>query len=478
MKKENVLLKVIAILAIVLISLISFLGIHKRNLNKWENVIPGFKFSKELSEARIYGFTIDDSTEEIPDPNATTNEDTDETAEDTTDVAMIGGESQTNEEEKATIEVPVNDPTVLTKENYKKSKKVIEERLKTFGITDTTVSANEKTGEITVTAPYVESSNYIIDLITKPGKIEIIDSDTKEVLIGKNLITKATSYYQQSSDLDEDSDEIYYDYGVRLSFTSEGQKKLREISKTYIATTDENGEEKQKTITVRLDGKDRFTTWFPADSEYTELPMKLYQYVSPDDEDNWNDVYNNCVVIQTIINSDTLPVVYKLSTGTFIESDMDNNFIKNITIVGLVVLAVVLLMTILKYKKEGLFVSLIEIAYIALHLLLIRVAGVSLAISGVLTIGIMAIANYLLMISLMNQEKVLEKIEAFGRFIIILIPFAITMIAFTLGKEINSQSIGMVGTWGILTLACTLVASIILLNTQKEKKNGVEENEE
>ena len=49
------------------------------------------------------------------------------------------------------------------------------------------------------------------------------------------------------------------------------------------------------------------------------------------------------------------------------------------------------------------------------------------------------------------------------------------MIVFTLGKEINVQSIGMVGIWGILTFACTIVASIILLNSQK--KIGVESNE-
>ena len=137
-----------------------------------------------------------------------------------------------------------------------------------------------------------------------------------------------------------------------------------------------------------------------------------------------------------------------------------------------------ILITIIKYKKSGILISLIEIAYIAIHLLLIRVAGVSLSISGLLTIALMAATNYLLLILLMNETKVIEKIEAFGKFIITLIPFIITMIVFTLGKEINVQSIGMVGTWGILTFTCTLVASIILFSAQKEKKNGVEENEE
>ena len=482
MKKGNILVKAIAILVIILIILISFLGIHKRNLNKWDNVVPGFQFSKELSESRIYGFTVDDSTKEIPDPNA---ENSSEKTEAENNAETVLNEETTDntegedDDETPTIEVPVNETSVLTRDNYNKSKKIIEARLKTFGITDTIVNVNEKTGAITVSAPYLESSNHAIDLITARGAIEIIDSETEEVLIGKDQIAKATAYYQPSTSTDDGEDDTtYYDLGIRLSFNSAGQNKLREISKKYIATTDEEGEEEQKTITVRLDGKDRFTTWFPSDQEFTELPMKLYQYVSPEDEDIWEADYNNCLIAQTVINSDTLPITYELTSGTFIESELNGSFIKNIAISGAVILAVVILITIIKYKKSGILISLIEIAYIAIHLLLIRVAGVSLSISGLLTIALMAATNYLLLILLMNETKVIEKIEAFGKFIITLIPFIITMIVFTLGKEINVQSIGMVGTWGILTFTCTLVASIILFSAQKEKKNGVEENEE
>ena len=471
MKKGNVLLKAIAILAIVLISLISFLGIHKRNLNKWENVIPKFKFSKELSQARIYGFVVDDSTEEVE------NSDSDDQSTENSNTTTSATNS-TEEDTKSTTEVPVNDPNVLTKENYKKSKRIIEERLKVYGITDTTVSVNQNNGEITVSAPFDDSSNYSIDLITRKGDVEVVDTETKEVLISKDKVTKATAFYQPTSNENADSDKNYYDFGVRLTFNQEGQKKLREISRSYIASLDSEGKETQKTITVKIDGEDKFTTWFPNDTEFTELPIKLYQYVSADDAEVWNNTYNRCKVDETVINTETLPIAYEIATGTFIESEMNDTFIKTITIIGLVVLAIVILITIMKFKKEGILVSLIEIAYIAIHLLLIRVAGVSLAISGILTIGFMALVNYILLMSLMNSEKVMDKIEAFGRFVIILIPFIITAVTFTLGKEINIQSIGMVAIWGILTFACTLVTAIILLNTPKDEKNGVEKDEE
>lgn len=494
MKKGNVLLKVIAVLAIILLSLISFLGIYRRNLNMWENVIPKFQFSKELGETRIYEFIVDTkSTKKVPNPNASTdttedntnNEQNSETAVESSEestqttegenVEQSSEEANGTEEDLKTIDVPVNDQSALTTENYKKSKKIIENRLRDYGITDTTVSVDENDGKIVITAPYEDSSKYLIDLMTTPGKIEIVDTDTSEVLIPESMINKATVYYQQSDTTSLEDDEVRYNLGVRLSFNSEGQKKLREISKNYIEKTDEEGNSTQKTITVKLDDKDRFTTWFPAEGEFTELPMKLYDGVSADDEDNWNKMYNDCVIIQNSINSETLPIVYRLNTGTFIESEISNNFVKYLSILGIIILAIVAIISIVKYKKLGIFIALIEVAYIAIHLLLIRLAGVKLAISGLLTIAFMAFANYILLRILVTKEKVIEKIDAFGKFIIALIPFIITMIVFTLGKEINVQSIGMVGIWGTLTFACTIVASIILLNSQK--KNGVENNE-
>ena len=468
---KNGLLKVITLLIIVLIILISFLGIHKRNLNKWENVIPGFHFSKELSETRVFGFTIDESTEEVEvsqeDETTNSTEPEDSTTEEIAEISDV-------ETQQTTIEVPVNDSSVLTKENYQKSKEIVEKRLRTFGITDTIVTVDENTGALSVETPYSSDiANYTIDLLS-PGKLQVIDTDTEEVLITRDMITKAERYYQQSSE--STADEILYNLGIKLSLTKEGKNKLREISKTYIETTDENSETNKKTITIELDDRS-YTTWFLADEEYDSLPMMLYQYVSADDMEQFNDDYNECLIAQIIVNTDTLPIVYELTSGTYIESNLNKSFVKNLSIIGIIALAVVLLVTIAKYKKIGILASIVEIGYIALHLLLIRLAGVSLTLTGLMTIALMAIANYLLVIAMINQEKTIEKLGVFGKFILIIIPFIITMIVFTLGKEINIQSIGMVGIWGILAFACTLVTSMILFNTQNEKKNGVEKDE-
>ena len=121
MKKKtlkNALAKLIVVLLIVLVSLISFLGIHKRNLNTWESILPDYEFSKELSEIRVFEFSVDTSTEEKSSEENTTNttDDTNTVAEGTTeDSTNTTDENTTN---TTTEQVPVNDPAVLTKENY------------------------------------------------------------------------------------------------------------------------------------------------------------------------------------------------------------------------------------------------------------------------------------------------------------------------------------------------------------------------
>ncbi len=484
---NNILVKAIAILIIILVSIVSFCGIHKRDLNIWKNILPEYELSKELSNTRTFEFTVDQSTKTVEEEEGQTeeNENTDETnqenniedANTTEGVNVIDNTSEETEED--TKEVPINDPSVLNKDNYKKSKSIVEKRLNQYKVSDSSVRLNEETGEITLATPYTDNADSIIELITSPGKIEIIDTDSGKVLMDKSMISKAQAYYTQSSS-SENTGETLYNLGIRLSFTNEGQKKFKEITKNHIETTDENGNAVQSTITVQIDGEDghKYTTWFLPDENYTELPMTLYQQVSSEDMELFNTYYNECILQQIIVDTDTMPIVYELNTGLYINSNLNSDFIKTIVIIAIVLLAIVLIINIIKNKINGIFISLIEIFYIAIHLLLIRYAGVTLSLSGIITIMLMALANFVLILALYNKERTIEKLESFGRFVLSIIPFIITTVVFTLlGKEINLQSVGMVSIWGTLSFASTLILSIILLNTENGKKNGVEKNE-
>ena len=490
MKKKtlkNALAKLIVVLLIVLVSLISFLGIHKRNLNTWKSILPDYQFSKELSEIRTFEFSVDTSTKDKSSDENTAENTTGNTTENATNTVAEGttentdntaNTTDTNSTNTTAEQVPVNDPAVLTKENYLKTKKIVENRLKDFGIADAEVTVNENNGKLAVSVPYEGTTDYSAALASQKGKIEIIDSETKEVLMDRSMIKKASAYYQQANNNDSATattdDTVSYNLGVKLTFTSEGQKKLNELSKTYIETTDENGETSQKTITVQIDGEDKYITYFTPDGEYTELAIPLYRSVSADDMDTFNSDYKDCFVTQTILNNDEFPITYKLTSGSFIESDLGENFVKGLSIAGIVLLAIVIVLTIVKNKKDGFCASIIEIGYIAILLLIIRAASVSLTLSGILTIAIMAIVNYFLLLTFMKTEKAIDKLEKFGNFILTIIPFIITIVVFALGKEVNTQSIGSVGIWGIFGFIYKLVAAIFLIDGKKAKKNGVE----
>lgn len=490
MKKKtlkNALAKLIVVLLIVLVSLISFLGIHKRNLNTWKSILPDYQFSKELSEIRTFEFSVDTSTKDKSSDENTAENTTGNTTENATNTVAEGttentdntaNTTDTNSTNTTAEKVPVNDPAVLTKENYLKTKKIVENRLKDFGIADAEVTVNENNGKLAVSVPYEGTTDYSAALASQKGKIEIIDSETKEVLMDRSMIKKASAYYQQANNNDSATattdDTVSYNLGVKLTFTSEGQKKLNELSKTYIETTDENGKTSQKTITVQIDGEDKYITYFTPDGEYTELAIPLYRSVSADDMDTFNSDYKDCFVTQTILNNDEFPITYKLTSGSFIESDLGENFVKGLSIAGIVLLAIVIVLTIVKNKKDGFYASIIEIGYIAILLLIIRAASVSLTLSGILTIAIMAIVNYFLLLTFMKTEKAIDKLEKFGNFILTIIPFIITIVVFALGKEVNTQSIGSVGIWGIFGFIYTLVAAIFLIDGKKAKKNGVE----
>jgi len=478
----RVLTKTIAILIILLISLISFLGIHKKELNNWKNILPDYQLSKELSNIRIFSFTVDKSTKEVEDEstnentneanNEVTNEATGEAAAEKTEGEETTQENTTQENTKK--EVPVNDEKILTKANYNKSKTIIEERLKKFGITDAIVNVNEKTGDISVSVPFEDITDYTVSLAGNTGNLEIIDSETEEVLISKKMIKQAKAYYQPSNSTETDSEYASYDVGIVISFTKEGQKKLNEITKKYIETMDENGEKTQKTVTVKLDDEDKYKTYFSSEGQYTELTIPLYQNVSTENMKEFNEKYNECVVAQTEVNTENLPIVYTLSAGTFIESNMGKDFISYLVIGGTVIIAIIAIILIIKNKKSGIMMAIIELGFLAIHLLLIRAAAVSLTLSGIIMILFMAILNYMLLEILANKEKVLDQLEAFARFILNIIPFIIAIIVFVLSKDINLQSVGMVGIWAIFVLAYTLLASILLLRKENTKKNGVE----
>ncbi len=470
MKKKDlvsVLKKAIVILVILLISLVSFLGINTRNLNGWKNILPDYELSKELTGTKSFGFAVDDSTEEQEISDGEQQEESENTEEtENAEEAETSEDTDTTEEdeqEPKTTQVPVNKPENLNANNYRKARDIIEKRIKSFGIIDSTISVDEGNGNINVEVPNETNSEYLFDLITEQGKFEIVDSETEEVLLDSSAISSASAFYAQSDASTEDS--ILYDLGVTIEFNSAGEKKLNEISKTYVEYTDSNGDLAQKTVTIRIDGEDKRVTYFAPDSNYTNLNLTLYQGVDANQEDTFNENYRQCLIYQTLLDSEQLPITYVNTSSTYFESTLTQKHIMVMAIIGAAIVVIVAAIIIKKLGKKGVLATLIEVGFIALLLILIRYAGVAITLTSLVMILFMAMINYLLLLMIINEGTV----GGLKKMIVNIIPLFITIIVFVFSKDINISSAGMVGFWGVITFIYTVVCSLLLLNERNDK---------
>ena len=480
----------IVILLIAVLSCISFFGILKKDLNTWKNIIPEYSFSKEIEGEGISSFTfyVDDSTkevEEVAEEKETSEEkvdeqvNVDETVSTEESNATATAEENT-EEEKKTKTVPVNEESALNKDNYKKSKKIIQERLETFGISDYNVRLNEDNGKIEVEIPYdSDVVNNIAYLVTDIGKVEIIDSETNEVLLDNSDIKKATAGYKLSENdentVDESDKKDSYDFNIQFEFTKDGLKKYQDMTKKYVDTLNEEGESEPKTITVKIDDKEKYKTYFDASGNYTYLSIPLYQGVSDEDELTKNNT--ECIRIQNAINIGKIPVVYKLDTTSsyYMETNNKINIITVSVVILICVVVAISIVLILKNKKLGIYALLLEIGYIASLLLIIRYATVTLSVTGLLAILGATILNYYFIIKMLkNSEK--RYLQALKDYILIVVPLIIFTVVFVYSKTLQLKSMGMVFVWGILITVIynAIVSNLLLNNCDKETLKGAD----
>lgn len=230
--KKNVGLKILTILVIIAICLISFVGIYKKDKGQMVSIIPDYKLSMNLAGSRTARLTNDVTKEVIYDSEG--NVATDGTNEDGT---LKDG--YTKKDEK------VNKEEVLTKENYELSKQIIEKRLKANNVSDYILRQNTEDGSIMVEISEDENTNNLISDLTYLGSFEIVDSETKEVLIDNSNIKSAKAVYS-----DGNSGTTVY---LSIEFNKEGTKKFEEITKTYISSVNEEGKTETKKVTLNLD---------------------------------------------------------------------------------------------------------------------------------------------------------------------------------------------------------------------------------
>lgn len=419
-KKQNnkislkILGRILTIIIIMLVSLGSFVGIFKLEQNAMKNIIPDYELGMDLYGARHIVAKVDD----------------------------------TNAEDMRTYD------------NYIKSKEIIEERLKFLEISDYLVRLDDATGEIDIEIPEDATTDYFAEYTGMQGKFTMTDDETSEVLLDNNSLKKASIQYGTSSA----GTTVY----LVIEFNKEGSSKLQEVSKTYIKSTDSEGNDTTKKVKMSIDDQTIMTTYFGEEMTDGIMQIPLGTTTDATDIQNYLKQASN---ISVFLNTEPLPIKYSVDINRFEYSDITENTLKIATIVLASIFAIMLIYMIIKYKANGILGALANVGFLALLLLAIRYGKVTLTLTGIAGIAIATIIEYVITMLVIKQynkdtdEATVNKNvkNVMSNSAKTIAPILIMSVIFALIKWEQIASIGMVLFWAILLM---IVYNAIILATK------------
>lgn len=432
--KKNIGLKILTILVIITICLISFVGIYKKDKGQMVSIVPNYKLSMNLAGSRTARLVNDFTKEVIYDSEG--NVSTDGTNEDGT-----LKEGYTKKDEK------VNKDEVLTKENYELSKKIVEKRLKLNGVQDYILKQNSDDGSLIVEISENENTDNLISDLAYIGSFEIKDSDTNEVLINNDYIRTAKAVYST----DNSGTTVF----LSIEFNKEGTKKFEEITKKYISSVDDEGKTVTKKITLNLDEQKLTETYFSKPITDGILQLSIGQ--ASTDNETISSYLEQASSIAALIDSGRMPIQYKLESNTYLSSSINEQMYKIVIYALIIVIAIILVYLSIRYKTNGLNLSISYLGYIALVLLALRYTNVPIAFETIVAGLVLLIVNYMFINNILSKQKkglnIAENLkQSYIKYVSIIIPILIVAVVFTFTKWAVISTIGMTMFWGIIIM--------------------------
>lgn len=427
--------RTLIILLIILLALISFGGIYIQKTKFVENILPEYKLGPDFTGLRNIGLKVSDATKDIYydlDGNVVDEE----------------GKNTTKKEES------VNKEENLTKDNYKKAKEIIEERLEKIkqvqytsaGIVENkaidyyTIKQNEETGKIELKLPENANTDMVLRYVATKGDFTIVD-DQDNVLMDNSYIKEANVGYSSTS-----SGVTVY---LTIQFDKQGTEKLKEISNTFIKTTDEEGNDTTKKIKVKIDDSEMLNTYFTEEISNGMIQLSFGTATGNSLATYAQEAKN----LETLLNAGNLPIVYEADENHYVLSDINKDmlFIPAIVIMSLLVIGIIIL--IVKYKVKGLLGAISIIGYIATFLIIVRLTNVVITLEGVAGIITSIILEYISIMYALNKMKENTDLtcnQCFTKFLPILVPIAISTVILCFVKWLPIYSFGMTMFWGII----------------------------
>ena len=437
MKKNYTLKVVLAMLFVVLVSLVSFVGVYKG-----KSLLKEYSLGKDFSDKKVATFSVVENTTEDTSTEETAEEQNneeaaDQAAEEQSNEETTEGttEEQNNEEVENQTTTEENKTIDIAKE-YSDSKNVIEKRLASMNAEEYDIRLNEETGSLVIEVPSDMDSSYLSEIVTK-GKIEIVNQSTNETIIDTNGFKDASTRIDSTN---------YTTPVVLLSikFTNDAKNIFNNVNTNY---TDSDGNESEATFAFTLDDETLYSdtaSSFVSTAKNGFLELVLGQ---EDDEDQLEADYQSALTLVSILNNGEISVEYQLDSIQIVESNIN---IKTIIIIASVIGLIMLVYAIFKFKKKGILPVLSLIGLVATILLVLRYTNVKITLFTILGLAVIVISNYILILKTLGNEKTFK--QNFIEMLNILIPCFIIAVVFCCSPYLQLATMGMTIFWGVVVM--------------------------
>lgn len=461
-------------LLIAVITMVAFIGVYTKVQNRMENQVKNYDLAMDLKGSRNIRLKVNTESETvIKDAEGKEVEE----SENLTD-------EQITEKGYTKEEVPNNREEVKTASNYQTTQKIMEKRLEKLGVTNYIIKLDDATGDILIELTENDATDQIVSNIYTTGKFEIVDNQTKEVLMDNSHIQQARVMYSSGNNTGTSRGTSVY---LDIEFNKEGRQKLEEISSQYVkveetategnttndeattedTTTEENKTEEKK-IAMNIDDSEIMTTSFEEPIRTGRLQLSIGS--ASTDQKTLQGYIDQASSMATILSTGNLPVKYNLDENQYILTEVTNQDMQIAIYVALAIVVIALIVFIVRYKAIGALGVVSYIGFISLFMLVIRYTNVTIAIEGLVGIIMTFVLNYILVNQLM--AKLEERKSVYKDFFLRIIPIIIMAITFSFIKWIPISSFGMTMVWGIALIAIynsIVTNSLLKIGTGKEK---------
>ena len=341
-KKTNILKVILTILIVTLLCMVSFFGVYVKKNGTYSNAVKDYNLAMELEGARTVILKPDESTKKV-------------TKDSDGKVIENATEDEINEKGYTTEETPVNSEDVLNEENFDKSKNIISKRLEDYKFDEYQIKEDKDNGTIILELAENDDTDTVLSVINQQGKFEIKDSESKEVLMDNSMIKNAKVLYNSTTS----GTSVY----LSIEFTKEGKAKLEQISKDYATvknssdnsnsdSTDSSSEESttQKKIAMEIDGQTMVTTSF--DDPITNGELQLTVGSSSKDSETLQKSIKQARSTATVLSTGKMPIKDTADTNKYIKENISDKQIKIAAITTVLVIALVSIILIIKYKLK------------------------------------------------------------------------------------------------------------------------------